>query len=800
MKKALSHLLLISLIITLSGCSTEPETTTQTETTPPPPPFNFETETTEGDIAYLTESEDLITLLGTTPYHIGEKTLSVPAIHDFDALKKSKIQEAQRLTNDQYENLLKLETELVPFKIALHKFISDAYDEEPKIEEFAQEVAGQFLEYNIKEGLVKTRINVANERKPENDYTDSFIEYDKTSQVILLTETFYEDLGFLISNAAQLASAFADTDNQKLKTSLADLESQMEKIDNLNDSLTTINQTNADIDVALKQIETADYYMGLASLSFIQESLPDIKNKIDSIDRPDQLSADDQEFIREYAILIEDFTDDMAEVMANTDTSNLLLEESPPPAALVPLARAGFTDFLSSAYNGLSAAASGAADATRLAWRGTKNAIGVGIDTLDAGAASLFDAGFTLYDGDSISDLGSRIYSNFANIKDNYNKGASGAKVLKTANEYLENAENIPDKFTADFVAEYTGEGWTSWLAGKTVKLTAGLFTQFGKGITKMANTQSTTGEFVEGLVDVGFSFIGGSQVIAKGTQVLKGGATTLKQFGSKGVNFLKNTWNKASLANLRTLYDDAVKAGGDAASAYLEEITNKIATREALKETLENIGKQIDEDIIATVKEGAETVLENLTKSAKGSYDDFVNKMYTSENLTDFVLNVKQAIDDAAGTTARDYIDNLIGNVIDDEIKAVVKGIVENTFGKFGGTYSGNAVVEGYSFPIVMEVSGPVMTGVLATTIEVDFFEEPIVIKVGAEMSGTINESAGVVGSLTGSASAEGETTPFTGRFEGTITETTMNLPNITIIAEGETYPFKVVLTKVGT
>lgn len=812
MKKHISFLLIAALSIHLSACSlwqdAEEEKKTIDTTVPkieketqeptvekkePPKPFNFETELTEDEIAFFTEGDDFYTLISSTPYYMSENSLALPAFTEFEALKKAKIEEAITMTDELRALVKKLEAQILPFKVALYEFMNVVYEHDSELKDFGEGVASNFLQFSIKTGVVKTHLAFIDGESSDDPLVQSFLDYQKTMRVLQLADTVYRDLGFVLGNSSQLNGATADSENPEIKKAHKAFETQMEKVESLNEVLTSINQKTAQIGLVLQQIETADYQMGQASLEFIKEQVPELKKQLATLQPSDQLSAEDVEFIKEYTETFDDFADDMETVMENVDTDRLLLSEAPVQNRFIPVAHADFTDKLKGALSTLKEGADMAAEGTKLVWSGLTTAGGVVLDAGDAVAASAADIGFGLYSDESAEEIFGHVYNNVKQVGENFQAGASGSKVLKTAGEYLEYAETGTDEWIAEQVAKQTGKGWTSWLAGKTGKLTVGLFTQLGKGIYKVTNTQSTRGDYAEGLVDISFSFIGGSKVVLKGSQVLKGGAGSIKLLGKKGVNFVKNSWNNVKLADLRVLYAEAVKRGGDDAAKFMQKYGDQILRREALIETLDNARKAINDEVAKAISEAGQAVLKNI-KDTKGAFLEFTKEIYDGATIA----NIVKAIRDTMGKNAAEYFDNLAGNVIDDMIKGVIKEFVEEAFGKFGGTYSGVAEVEGYGFPVTIEVEGPIFTGQTATTIEVPFFGgETIRIDVAAQINGTINETGGILANLAGTAKAEGEVTHFTGSFGGGITETTMTVNNLYFISDGRYGPYKAKLTK---
>lgn len=762
-----------------------------------PDPFNFETEMTEEDVAYLMEADDFVTLASSTPYYVNKHSLSVPAIKEFDDLKRAKVKEAQNLTDELYKQVQKLEADLVPFKAAYHSFLDAVYDKEEKIEDFAKDSAVQLMKYTIKEATLNTQIKTGEAQRSDDPLMSSFLEYEKTTKALELASVLYEDLGYLVSNSAQLNTAFGGKNDQEIQEALKTFTTQMEKLEELNPTLTAINQKSIEVEHALKQLDTADYYIGMASISFVEEQMPNVQKELEKVQASDQLTAEDIQFIKDYTEAFDTFNADMKTEMAKVEKSNLLLEGRSAETGFIPVAHADFMDNVSSAFNSFRQGVNKTVETTRLVWGKTKTVAGVTLDIVDANTQTLLDVSIGLYQGDDLSLLARDVAANYRQIGENYDRGSSGSEILRTGYNYLEGLEKGADEFAAQQVANQIGEGKISWGIGKVAKLTTGLFTQLGKGIYKVADTQATLGDTVEGGIDIAFSFVGGSQVILKGSQIVKGGKVGLQQIANRGTNFVKNTWNNARLTDLRAIYDDLIKNGGDEAADLIATLGNNIAKREAIEQTIKASREEVSKALADAVRQGGKNILENI-KGIGGNYRDFVKEAYDIDNIREII----SAIRDVLGKTGKDYFDNLAGNVIDDAIKGAIKDMVDEIFGKLGGTYSGILQVEELGIPIALEVDGTAITGDISSTFDFEIFDEPIHVKLTADVDGNINETFGILCNITGTAivTTDGKTerVGFTGYFDGTVGETHMDVTNLFFVTEdGNFGPLNTKLTK---
>jgi hypothetical protein len=278
--------------------------------------------------------------------------------------------------------------------------------------------------------------------------------------------------------------------------------------------------------------------------------------------------------------------------------------------------------------------------------------------------------------GNSVGEITTEIAGNYKKIGDNFKAGKSGTEILKTATGYFDSAEEAGGKAASSVVESTIGKGWTSWMAGQAGKLTVNLFTSLGKGITKVSNQDSTPGEVVEGTLDIGLSFIGGSKVIASSSQIAKGSKEAVKLFGEKGINFLGSTLFKGDLKALKGMTADILKNTKLTPEQVSQLITNAIdiEIKEGIEKELATISKNLNQKFLDLLKEGGATILENSTTGAKEAYKEFVQKAFENS-----LKGYKDALLAVLGKDFTSYIDNLVANKADDLLKETIKNYIDN-------------------------------------------------------------------------------------------------------------------------
>ena len=178
---------------------------------------------------------------------------------------------------------------------------------------------------------------------------------------------------------------------------------------------------------------------------------------------------------------------------------------------------------------GLSGALTEGWKGIKTGFQDAKGAVGFGMDGVNSAVKSGFDYAIGKWEGNSDKDIRDTIVDNFSKMEKNLVSGESGAETFESAEGYFDSLEEGGGSAASTAVSTVLGEGNVSWLAGHVGKISVNMFTGFGKGLAKIASTRSSDGEVAEGFLDVGLSFIGGSKVVGKASQLVAGGKSCIQ-------------------------------------------------------------------------------------------------------------------------------------------------------------------------------------------------------------------------------------------------------------------------------
>jgi|GEM_PF-2152916 len=685
MKKAISFVLLVAIFFPLVACSPKeaPDGGTIEQVTAKP--FSMEYDYSESRIKSLTENDDLITIGEAGPFYAGNAQYEQPLLKKFQALKIA-------FVNDVMKNVEQLNLDSKAYAVKL-KEVKDKY----------VDVLGQTLEQNKKLG--KQMKEVAKGMiAPEVHYTANFVVFDsigtdstnpaasalmkfqKTYLSLSTASLLTEDTANTVGGIMTLQTALQNSSDAALQGIAGSIESDFSaSVNTLGEMLASLQEKAQAIGTQLKQIESAEYYLGMASVQYIDENMVTLQPMVDGLAPNANLTADDVAFIKELTANFKDLTATIKEELDAVD-KNELLTYVPQNDPLIPLVYAEESGYGGQALGILSSigksAFQGAKTIGKFTWETAKTSYnaattvaGVTVDTLGAHTKSAADVIYGVANGNTVGEITSEIGKNYTKVGENFKAGKSGSETMKTATGYFEGAEEAGGQAASAVVEKTLGKGWTSWVAGHAGKLTVNLFTSLGKGITKVANTQSTQGEVAEGVLDIGMSFIGGSKVIASGSQVKTAAKEGLKNLGEKGLNFLGQTVFKGDLKALKGMSAE-ILANTKLTPAQVEQLLSNainIEVKEGIEKELVAASAKINQKFLELFKSGAKTIGENATAGAREAYKEFVEQTFESslKGLGDSLVAV-------LGKDFKTYVDNLIANKADDLIKEITKNLID--------------------------------------------------------------------------------------------------------------------------
>ncbi|MDD5493900.1 MAG: hypothetical protein PHG36_04420, partial [Dehalococcoidia bacterium] len=300
-------LILVIVITSFSGGCNPPKPK------PPAIPFTTDYKLNEKTINSFLESDSLEMLMSATPYYLGPADSTQPGLSEYRKLKSKKVKEATSLTQDLYLSLCDLGNEMATYRSAYLNFIDVAMAEEPGLQPFAYDAAALEVKYLAREASLLAAIDGYDTVTISDEFASSFIEYQKTALVLELEKVLYEHLGYLLSNSLQLSVVFKNTSNPTIQQALADYESQLSKIAQLNKLLSRVNKTTLLLSTVLKQIYTGDYYIGLASLAYMKNNIGQVKQAASTLQTSEYLDEEAIQFIDDYIDAFESANTSLAE-------------------------------------------------------------------------------------------------------------------------------------------------------------------------------------------------------------------------------------------------------------------------------------------------------------------------------------------------------------------------------------------------------------------------------------------------------------------------------------------------------
>ncbi len=803
------HRLLVSALLLASSCGGTPPTPGDVSTPAASlPSFTTQTEWTDVDTLALGDNDDFDSILMGGPYYAGRHAYDIPALSEYGALRASTVSRAIEQTMAVRDAAIALQKPTTQLQEAVITFTKDATKADKTTKGMMRPVADAFVGARVKEEALKASID-ALVVSTDAPLAHAALEYQKTVLALELASTVQSDLARSLGICAHLSSAglVRSDDVGRLAGTL---DAACEKVA-FSEPLTTLQSTVVTLGDTLDRLDRADALFARATIDAARLQLPDLKAKVDGLQPRDGLDADTIALAKEQLTAIEG-------ALAQLDTTLVVPAAMAHDGGFFPLAYAD--GYLSSALGLLKSGASVAASATKTAasytWSGvklaasaTKTTAGVLVDLTKATVDSTTDAILGATNGKSLSDVAATTKGHFTTVAQNFTNGTSGAQVYADAGALLEGVEESGKKLAESAVASTVGSGWTSWIAGHTAKTTIGMFTGFGKGIYKLGNPTSTKGQLAEGALEVGLSFVGGSKVLVKGTQVMKGAPTAMKSVTLKTINVMEKEAAASEIALLKSINAKILKSPKPSAADMQRLVMNSeaITAKEAVVTSLKAAGTAIDLELAALAKKGGAAIWTNLTTDAAKSFNDFVKESFTRS-----LSGLLEAARTAIGKSPKEFLNELISEKGDDLIQSIARTAIDGLplYGAvdFTGTYTAMWNTGSATMPFTVKVEG----SALAPSITYSSTENGATSSVTVGGAGVAKEDGSASGTLQGGTALTGSsgsiTGTVTGSFTGTISQDSFAITgSITAVMDGvlpgqseplsETLPFTLVLKR---
>jgi len=812
MKKIISFVLSISLIITTSGCGSTTEKQAINESknidkliTNQEELFTLDFPTDKAVLNYTLENDNFDILLSSSPLYIGLYTLPIPAYQQFNELKSKKVEEIVELSNGLGIDLNNFTKEINKFQQYSLDFMEKirTIDTNPEFERLANEIIDQYVFDETKEIAQLAAYNASMFENIEDPYIYGFYEYQKIVLLINITETITEKLSNILLNTAQLAIFYENNENKEIVKALKKLNKQMDSISELNTIQNEIIKKVQLIETGIRQIETADYYFALGAIEYTTGMLQEANKEIPNIEISEDLNKDEKELIADYSNFLIEYMNELKEILEKMDKSHFInTKKLNAKNYLIQTANAGFNDFIKKSYNSIASSTKFVANTglnlggktIKLTWNAGKGIISTGqtiigttLDTTSAISKSTMDFYIGLWYGNSLSEIKERQNNNYKTIVENFKQDRPGYIVLQNSEEFLNSveegagilAEGTIGKALDSLVEGTIAEKYPSWAIGGLARLTTGMATQLGKGIYKIANKKSSNWDYFEGAFDIATSMFGGSKAIAPASKVVKGGSKASKSFLQNGFNYVKKILlnKKLEKATVKKLAAEKALKETGLNKLTKTQLKNVVKRNKYEANRLKNLLIKMEEqsskntEILKTI---IPTTGQAINKNAR-KIPQTINKIFTDKFEHSFKGYTK-AGKELFGNSFIDYFDNLTAGQVDNFIKNLINTYIFSSTTNYDGNYKGTYSSSGFSAPINVEVKNNTITG----TLNLSANTGGVNIKINATFSGTVDEKENISGNIASTANISGNMTgssSASGTFTGAIQENTMTV-----------------------
>jgi len=731
MKRTLSILLVIALAMPVftTGCAPKK---------PPAGPFTTDYDLTEANIDSFVANDTIETAMCAGPLYPGSRMLPSQNTAEYDKARAEKVAALQGDAKALVDACVAAQPAMAQARADYVSYLDTLKVADDSTVEFAGATLQVLTSNTLKQAIAQSTYEaLANpEAKPTKAFTSAFMNYLAVSKSAEIAGLYLEDLNLIAGFSAVALQQQAD--NEKATAANAALDAAMEKdFTAAATALETVAEKLAIVNDGLKRISSADHYFAAEAVGYMESEVAKLKPVVATLKAREgvtQQDVDDTKTLYEgYAW----WAGELKGIVASTDAPDIVKADNPrtdfnpfgvdaayaadgyTPGADYGKAVAVLTDtpkidppaeegYLSKAWGGIQSAFGKA-----------KTGVGVIIDTAGAGVQAVTAVGAGIYYGNSPKDIADNIGAAGNEVVDNYNKGLSGSKTIKTAGEYIESVETGAgeavggavggvltwgaEKAGASGSTQKTIASWSSWAASGITKISVGMFTGMAKGIYKVSDKGSSTADVVSGIIDIGLGAIGGSKIILKTSQIpglTKGAYQGMKQLGQAMLNLGKSAANAAERKELEAALRAALAAKGLAPAAVEKLISDSIkleiaeATAKALAATRGQIMKNL-RDLIAS---GGKQWWKDLQGTIASSWSDLVKEAFGKGGKTYI-----EAGTTVMGGTVADFIENLVAAGITD---AWLSDFVNQAIAiapdaeQIDGTYKGSMLVTKIDIP----------------------------------------------------------------------------------------------------
>lgn len=723
MKRVVSALLAIILATSgfLGGCS-------QLGLGGSKSPFTTEYELGEANIDAFLASDVVETAMTGGPFYDGAQPLPSQNTGDFETARAAKVEEITAQADSIATACEAAKPAMAELRTAYVDYLDIVYKADPEVKDIALETLAQVALLGTKEAIAEAQYGSLASGESTQAYTAAMGQYLAVSKAVELGGLYLEDANTIAGYAAVMIDGLSDSPDAKITAANSDLDSKMEGL--LDEALTALEPVAAgiaNVNAGLEQLASADYYFSREALGWMDSQMVELKPLVNGLEPREGMTAEDVTAIKDFYAATEEWNASLNEHFASLDTSRVIAIPNVPMPGIGPEPayaedggyKAG-KDY-GAANDVLKMKAQ--ADPPKQGWLASgwsavktgfgkaKTVVGTGVDVLNSGVYNISRVGTGIWYGNSAKDIAGDIGENTKDLVENYKNGVSGADTFTTANDYIEGVEEGAGGAVGDATSwtfeKIFGKGKVSgtagWATKGLTKITVGFFTGLGKGIYKVANKKSSSADVAVGIVEIALGAIGGSKVILKGSQIpglLKGAKEGVGAFSKTLTTLIGSAANAAERKSVTKAIADLLIKKGLTKGEALKLVSNsiKLEINQAVGQFIKGSREAMIKKIRDLIAKGGSGFLSNAGSTVKGSLQDLLAKSFP-KTLQGFI----DAGTTVMGTTAVDYIDNLIAQGLGDN---VIKELITAALAippdpaQVNGTWSGSLVIVKVEIP----------------------------------------------------------------------------------------------------
>jgi len=660
-------------------------------------PYTLSYEITADNAGFFADGENAETILLAGPFYTGNAPMPLKGFDVYVNAKNKKVDAIIKAANELFIEAQKTQPKVDEIRNILGDYLSTASKKEGKLTSVASDVVKKMSLILSNQKLAEASVTSLDPAGAKDAAGAAYLNYKRVVSSTKYAALVLEDLNLIVAYASITESLLSESKDKDIIEANNKLDKDMDKLSGLKKDVESIKKKLLNIDFGMRQLQTSDYYAGLAGINFVMSSLPDLKSKVAALKEGEDYSKDDIEFLKSQLSFYEKFSGELEKNLNTVDRSRFVdVDTKSMDFNIVKYAYAASDESFDKSVNALDKAIdknSESSSTLEMGWNAlktvagkTRQAAGLTLDVASSVTGNLMRYGCGLYYGDTLKDRLEDMDANCKEVVNNFNNNTSGSKVLKDAGSYLDYYEQSAGDAMSGAAEMTIGKGNTSWALGGVGRIGAGMLTGLGKGLYKIADPKSSSGEVAAGLFEVVLSSMGGSKIFVKASQLpffAKSLGKESIRVGKMSINFFKQS--KLILKN-KTLFENNLKLIGNKMTQgdILQVINNTktISMNSSILGTLSESNKVILTELTAAFKSGGKEALKSSAKNVKSEITKLIYTNYTN-NMSGVLNNLK----DVLGSNAKDILDNFAGEALDD--------VLEKEIEKAVNEYMGEAVVK---------------------------------------------------------------------------------------------------------